>query len=168
MAGGLGNKVDGDLYVSGNLRVDSLTLPYNCVGDQQISASAGLIAYNKTQKQRACKYSQKYGTAVASERNGIHIGLGSGTITGFFAALAVPCAGAATVTVDLLKNGTTVLSGVITFNSGVAAFASAIGTISSASYASGDVYEVSVTATAGGGTIGQGLTVMLYTTENPV
>lgn len=168
MAGGLGNKVDGDLYVAGNFKADSLTLPYNCVGDNQISASAGLIAYNKTQKQRACRYTQKYGSAVVSERSGIHIGVGSGSISTFFGTLSVACAGAATVTVDLLKNGTTVLSGVITLNSGVSAFTYALGTIASANYAAGDVFEVNVTATAGGGTIGQGLTVMLYTNENPV
>ena len=47
------------------------------------------------------------------------------------------------------------------------AFTSVNGTFSTTGYSSGDVYEVNVTATAGGGTIGQGLTVMLYTSESP-
>lgn len=158
----------GDVYIDGDFRCNSMQIPYNSVGDVHIAASLGIIQYNKMQQQRAIKYAQKYGTAVVSERTGIHIGVGSGTILNFFAALAVPCVGAATVTVDLLKNGVSVLSGIITFNSGVAAFTSVLGTLSGSTYSAADVYEVNVTATAGGGTIGQGLTVMLYTKESPV
>lgn len=164
---GVNNAIDGDLYVGGNLRANSLSLPANCVGDNQVAASAGPIQYNKLQQQRAIKYAQKYGTAVVSERTGFHIGIGAGSVILFFAALAVPCVGAATVTIDLLRNGTTVLSGLITLNNSVTAFTSVVGTFSSSTYSSGDVYEVNVTATAGGGTIGQGLTVMLYTSESP-
>jgi len=167
MANGLGNVIDGDVNIIGNLRVGSLTLPSSCVGDTQITASAGPIAYNKLQQQRSCKYAQKYGTAVVSERTGIHIPLGSGSVFSFFAALAVPCVGAATVVVDLLKNGSSVLSSPITFNNTVTAFNTVVGTFSSTGYVSGDVYEINITATAGGGTIGQGLTVMLYTNESP-
>lgn len=162
------SQINDDLYVHGDFKADSMQVPYNSIGDIHIAPSLGIIQYNKMQQQRAAKYTQKYGTAVVSERAGIHIGVGSGTILNFFAALAVPCVGAATVTVDLLKNGVSVLSGIITFNSGVTAFTSVLGTLSGSTYSAADVYEVNVTATAGGGTIGQGLTVMLYTKESPV
>lgn len=162
------SQINDDFYVHGDFRADSMQVPYNTIGDPHIAASLGIIQYNKLQQQRAAKYTQKYGTAVVSERTGIHIGVGSGTIQNFFAVLAVPCVGAATVTVDLLKNGVSVLSGIITFNSGVTAFTSVLGTLSGSTYLASDVYEVNVTATAGGGTIGQGLTVMLYTKESPV
>ena len=75
------------------------------------------------------------------------------------AGVVVQAAGAATVTVDLRKNGTTILSGVITLNNTHVAYAEVAGTISSARYVTGDVFEIVLTATAGGGTLPQGVYV---------
>jgi hypothetical protein len=63
------------------------------------------------------------------------------------------------VTVDLRKNGTTILTSVITISVAQAAYARVAGAIASAAYIAGDVFELVVTATAGGGTLPQGLFV---------
>jgi hypothetical protein len=67
--------------------------------------------------------------------------------------------------VDLKKNGTTVLSGLPTLTNADAAFAFDLGTFSSTPYVADDVFTIVVTATVGGGTVGQGLTAQLITRE---
>lgn len=75
--------------------------------------------------------------------------------------------GAATVTFDLKKNGTTVLTGVLTLNSSntarVAVLASLSGTVT---LAAGDVLELVVTATASGGTLPTGIFAELTVKED--
>jgi hypothetical protein len=46
----------------------------------------------------------------------VHRARNVGTVVAFVAGAVVPNVGAATVTVNLLKNGTTVLSAVVTLN----------------------------------------------------
>jgi len=64
-----------------------------------------------------------------------------------------------------LKNGTTILSATADFSSSDAARAVKTGTLSVTSYADGDVFEVVITATAGGGTLGTGVYVGLELSE---
>lgn len=150
------NVIDGDLVVRGTLRCTAAGLPAASVGDSQFSASDPLTAA-KQEHQHERTLAQVHGSASVSERRVLHVARGAGTITSFRAGLIVANVGAATVTVDLRKNGTTVLSSVITLNSSTATYAKVDGTISSASFVAGDVFEVVITSTAGGGTLGQGV-----------
>lgn len=159
------NIIDGDLRVRGAIIPDSMAIPANSVGDTQFNSATPLTA-SKQVHQYVQKYAQDHGAVVATKTSGIHIAHGAGTITALVAALKTACIGAATVVVDLKKNGTTVLSGTITLDNSVAAYTSGTATVSSATYAAGDVFEIVVTATAGGGTIGQGLTVALTLRES--
>jgi hypothetical protein len=81
----------------------------------------------------------------------------SATINSFKAGSVTACVGAATITVDLKKNGTSVLSAPITLNSSSTAYVVQSGTVTTTSLVAGDVLEVVVTATAGGGTLGNGV-----------
>jgi hypothetical protein len=156
--------LDTDLVVRGVLRATSVGLPATCVGDTQMNASDP-VGSDKLQHQYIEPFAQAHGVAAVSERRAIHVARGAGTLTAFRAGLTVANVGAATVTVDLRRNGTTILTSVITLNSGTAAFAKVDGVISSATVAAGDVFEVVTVATAGGGTLGQGVFATLIIRE---
>ena len=75
--------------------------------------------------------------------------------------------GAATVTIDLQKNGVSVLSAVINITSALAANVYIDASITTTTYVADDVFKIVITATAGGGTLPTGLYVQLTTDENP-
>jgi hypothetical protein len=148
----------GDLYVNGNLAAASFTAPTGSITDAMIQGNAGIDA-TKLDHQHQPVYAQPHGTAAITERQVIHVAKSAGEVVQIQAGVVVACVGAATITVDLRKNGTTVLTGAITIDNGDAAYAEVAGTVSVTTYVAGDVFEVVVTATAGGGTLGQGLYV---------
>lgn len=133
--------------------------------DQHIAATAAIQA-TKMVHQHSFKYSQPNTTATAETRT-LHVAHASGTLVAFRAGSIAIAAGAATVTVDLKKNGTTVLSAVITLDSGNTARVSEDATLSVTSYAAGDWFEIVTTATAGGGTIPTGFFCEMVCRENP-
>ena len=76
---------------------------------------------------------------------------------------AVAALTTATVTVDLKKNGTTVLTGVITLDNGNTAYIPEAGSLGTATYGNDDVLTLVIVAAASGGTLptGLGVTVIL-------
>jgi len=147
--------IEGDLRVRGTLQVDYFTPPAASVGDDQVS-SASPISADKLKHQYLPTYSQPNTTATTETRV-IHVARSAGTIEGFRAGSIAACSGAATITFDLRKNGATVLSSVITLDNANTARVIEAGTLSgSPTVVAGDVLEVVITATAGGGTLGTG------------
>lgn len=119
--------------------------------------------------QHLVPYSQ-VGT-TASETRTIRRVMGTtGLLKKFGVACKVSCIGAATITVDLKLNGTSVLSGgtPITLNSSSVAATPTYGTITTTALAAGDYLEQVIVATAGGGTIGTGFDSMLAMDEDVV
>lgn len=147
-----------NLRVQGHVACTTLGVPSGTVTNAMVNGSADIEAA-KLQQQVARLFAQAHGTAAVTARYPTHVARGAGTVNSIRAGVVVACVGAATIDIDLRKNGTTVLSAAIQLDSGDAAYAKVSGTISSASYVAGDVFEVVVTATAGGGTLGQGLFV---------
>jgi hypothetical protein len=161
--------IDGDLIVRGKTTPQGgLTLPTGSVGDAQIDPTNPITAA-KLQQQINRVYEQGRGASVASKTGEpVHVARAAGTVDAIdigVTVAGVSWAGGGKLTVDLLKNGSSVLSGVITVDGTTAAFAKVSGTISSAAYSSGDVFEVVVTVTAGTGTIAQGLFVRVVFKE---
>ena len=81
----------------------------------------------------------------------------TGTVVAFEVGSVTACTGDSTITVDLHKNGASILTGVITLDSANTAYIVEAGTLSSATLADGDVLEVVVNATVGTGTLGNGV-----------
>ncbi|VTR95239.1 Marine sediment metagenome DNA, contig: S03H2_L04701 OS=marine sediment metagenome GN=S03H2_18785 PE=4 SV=1 [Gemmata massiliana] len=135
-------------------------VPANSFGDTQIGSS-NPIGATKLAHQYVPTYSQPNGTAAVTERKVIHVAQSAGNVISAEAGIVTVAAGAATVTVDVRKNGTTVLTSTISISVAQAAFAKVSGAVNAtpATYVTGDVFEVVVTATAGGGTLPQGLFV---------
>lgn len=156
---------EGDLYVAGNLSASSFSAPAGSVTNAMVAASAGIDA-TKLEHQHRPIYAQN-GTA-SSVTVPLHCVRGAtGTLLQVQAGTIAACAGAATITVDVKKNGTTVLSSAITLDNGNTARVAEAGTLSVTSLVAGDLLEVVITATAGGGTLGTGLWVQLTLEEDP-
>lgn len=158
------NVIDGDCHVQGRLTANSMTLADNSVGNLQVSTLSPITA-DKFYHQHQQIYQQPHGTAVADARTVVHVARGSGTFHAVQAGLVVAITGDSTITVNVYKNGVTVLSATIALDNGDAAFGELNGAIASAAYVAGDVFEVVVDATVGTGTLGQGLYVVLVFRE---
>jgi hypothetical protein len=153
----MANKLD-DLYVSGDARFGgSVALSDNSLINSNWNPVSPLAATNQ-QHQYAQRHAQAHGTSASGERRTIHIAHGSGNLVAVKVSQSAAAIGDSTATVTVLKNGTSVLSTVVTIDSGDAAFTVQSGTIvGNGSYAAGDVFEVSINVTAGTGTLPQGV-----------
>ena len=131
-------------------------LPPSVVGNDQVSAVSPIGAA-KVEHQYMPILAQPHGTAAVADRRVVHVARSAGTVEQFRAGPVVPATGDSTVTVDLRKNGTTVLSSGVLIESSTAAYAVLSGAIASASYVAGDVLEVVIAVSAGTGTLPQGV-----------
>lgn len=153
-----------DLTLRGTLFPAGFVPPDGCIGDDAWDAANPLAAVNQEhQHQRV--FTQVHGSAATTERRVIHVARGDGSVVAVRAGVVVACVGAATIVIDVKKNGTTIMSSTITLDNTNTAYAIESGSVSVTSYVADDVFEVTVTATAGGGTLGQGLFVCLDTRE---
>ncbi len=162
-----GTRFEGDIFVPGNISSRTLTIPAGTVLNAAVG-SAAAIAATKTIQQHVLTVSQESGTAVPDEEFVVHCVYGAtATAVAFEAGAVVASAGAATVSVDLHKNGTTVLSAAITLNSSQTAYETVTATISTTAYTDGDVLEVIIDGTVGGGTLAKGVFATLVLREVP-
>ena len=170
--------IQGDMFVNGNFQANSQTLPDASVTDIKVKQPTGggtsmgtdFIDKDKVQQLFSRTLSQAHGFAASTERKPIHIARGPGIVEQVTAQVMVACIGAATIDILLKKNGSTnVLSATLTIDNGDVAFDKVLGTIDPGAdnYVDGDVFDLTVTATAGGGTLGQGLLVQVVFREDP-
>lgn len=162
----MASRIEGDIQYTGNIRFSGdVQLPADVVGDSHWDADDPL-AYTNQQQKIAKHYSQS-GT-IASATVPIHVVHGTtGGAIAIKAGSISACTGPATVTIDLKKNGTTVLTGVITLDNGNTARVMEAGTlVASPTNAAGDFYELVITATASSGTLGTGLMVAVWFYED--
>lgn len=142
-----------------------ITLPNSSVSNGQIVAGAGIEA-EKLEHQHSITGNQP-NTAATTETRVIHNVFGAtGDTLAFEAGSIVACVGGATVTLDVLKNGTTILTAPITLDNANTARVAEAGSISVASLVDGDVLEVVIVATVGGGTLATGLFYNLRLNED--
>lgn len=156
--------LDDDVIVRGVLRANTIVLTTESVGSTQFS-SADPLAVAKQVHQYNRSFAQNHGTAAAAQRQVIHVAQGAGTLVSFGGGITVACVGDSTITINLYKNGSTILSSTVTITSSNAANAVEEATFSSAPYSAGDVFEAVVTVSAGTGTLGQGAFAKLVVAE---
>src|SRR5262245_7049738 len=102
-----------DLYVAGNLSAKTFSPPAASITDKAVAVGAGIQA-TKLQHQHTKSYGQVYGSVATTERRPIHSVYGlTGQVVQFRAAMALANVGAATVTVQLKKNGANILTAAI-------------------------------------------------------
>ena len=150
------SRIDGDLFVNGRISSTGLTAPASSITNSNIAAAAGIDSSKLDHRFRK-HYNQN--STASSATVAIHIANAAGSVNGIKAGSVAACSGAATITINLLKNGASILTGVIQLDNGNTARVSESGAFASTTYASGDFFELVIVATAGGGTLGTGLLV---------
>lgn len=157
-------RVEGSFHVAGRLSCSEFSPPAASINAASID---GPLDADDLQHQHRQVHSQANTTAT-TETKIVHIAYGGGTVADFRAAMIGANVGAATVTFDLKKNGSSVLSSVVTLSSSHAAYEDVVGTLSGTpTYVAGDVFTVVITATAGGGTLGTGAGCAATFNEDP-
>lgn len=151
-------RVDQDLHVGGTLSAKNFTPPNSSITNAAIQGAAGIDSSKLDHRFR--KHYAISGSA-ASVTIPLHVARAAGVINSIEAGSIVVCTSTATVTVDLKKNGTSVLSGgtPITLNSSNTVRVAVSGTITTTTYVDGDFFELVIVATAGGGAVATGLMV---------
>lgn len=159
--------INENLTIRGRLVADELVVPDGSIGNEKIDPADPIAADNQ-EHQYNITYQQPHGAAVVDQRAGLYIARGAGVVARFCAACVVPNVGDSTITIDLRKDGVSVLSALIELDSSQVAFAVVDGgfTSSPLTYTADDVFEVVVNATVGTGTLGQGLVVSMVVTED--
>jgi hypothetical protein len=164
-------QVPGDLFVPGFLFVGGIVGNNGCsplLTDALISPTAAIQASKLKQQRIIAKDLQNYGSTAVAVRKALFKVLGTNPSVLSFRAGVVQAISAGSLTVDLLKNGSSILSAPITLNSpggtGGTAFDTETGTVTG-SVAAGDVLEanVAVSGLTGGG----GLFCELALNEDP-
>ena len=152
-----------DVYVRGNLKMDSILVPDASFGDGAFDVASPLSALKQ-----AHQYLVRYNRVTpVTENVTVHQAYAAGTLVQVQATCTTAGVGAANVTVQVRKNGVSVMSGAFTVGSGLAAFGVVVGTLNAAltGYSANDVFDLVLTATATSGTLPQGLLVTLLFRE---
>lgn len=159
------SRLEGSYYFTGNLSALSMTIPDGAIGNSQVAAGAAIDPL-KLRHQHRHTFSQP-NTAASSETRVVHVVYGvTGSVVRFEAGSIVKAVGDSTVTVDLKKNGTTVLSAPITLNNASTNRGVQSATISVPALADNDVLEVTTVATIGTGTLPTGVYASLTVHED--
>jgi len=153
----MGSTIENDFYASGTWTFRTIVLPSACILNANVGAGAA-IAASKVVHRHIKHFHQD--DSAASAIIPIHEVHGAtGTIIGLKCGSVVVAIGAATVTIDLLKNGVSILTSVLVLDSANTIRVLEAALIANAALVDGDWLDLSITAAAGGGTLP---TDMLY------
>jgi hypothetical protein len=152
--------VRGDFHFNGDLSCDTFAPPAGCIDNEAVESGAEIDA-DKVERRITKTYAQNANAASAADRRVIHVARKPGVLTEVKAGVVVACLGDSTITVNVKKNGTTVLTAVVVLDNTNTAFAIESGAVSGAAddYVTGDVFDVTITVSAGTGTLGFGVFV---------
>ncbi len=132
---------EGDYHVNGHLTAKTMDLPAGTINNADVEPSAGIDA-SKLEHQYEKQLAQESGTNSAAESRVIHTVYGTtGQIIAFKGG-AIAIAGSAAVSIDLKKNGTTILSSTIDITTAHTAREIVSGTVGTTALAADDVLEV--------------------------
>ncbi len=164
----MATRIEGDVHITDNLSCKTFTPPLNSIKNASIEAAAG-IAASKQEHRYVRGWSQPNTTATAETRT-VHVVYGAtGDIVAFRAGSIAKCTGDSTVTVDLKKNGSSILTAVITLDSGNTNRIVEAGTISGdGTLAAGDWLEITIAISAGSGTLATGVYAELILNEDAI
>ena len=154
-----------DLIVGGTLSATVTTLSASSVTDSKVAAAADIAATKVRHQHRAMW--QQPNTAATAETRVIHHAYADGDIIAVKAGSIAAAVGDSTVTIDVKKNGTTILSGTIQLDNANAAYTAEAGSLSVLTFVAGDVFTAVITISAGTGTLPTGVYVALTVNEKP-
>jgi hypothetical protein len=151
--------LNGDYHINGTLSSALFNAPSGSIRNIDIEQDAQIEASKLVQPNQPT-YRETVATTASTLTIPLHSIVGTtATLNTFVAGMVVPNIGDSTVSVDLLKNGSTVLTAPISLSSADAARAQVTAAITDFDAVVGDLYEVDIIATIGTGTLGLGLFV---------
>lgn len=155
-------QITGDINVVGKVTCQDITIPSGKVTDASVTALAG-IAASKLQHAHRVMYAQPGGTSATTETKAVYVVVGlTGSIQAVKLGASTAATGGAKITLDVHKNGSTILSATQDLASSTSAYTLISVTPSSTALAAGDVLEVLITTTpATGGNLPQGVFVAI-------
>lgn len=160
----------GDLHVDGRFSCGRFTPPNASIGNDAANPDDALDE-DKTYHREVQLYVNTASTVAAADETKIfYIAWKAGSVTAVRVGIADAATGDSTVTVNVKKNGTTILSGVVTITNAEADYdvvAAGLTGGNPVAYVADDVFEAVIDATVGTGTLPKGVTVMMVTVENP-
>ena len=161
------NKLDGDVYISGTLSGPSIVPSAGSVRDASVASDAA-IGGEKLEHDVFASYAQDSTTDATVERKCLHQVQGAtGTIISFNVWCVTLASGGGNAVVDLLKNGTTILSSTITLDSSNTVYVGEEPSgFTSTSLVAGDVLEFKLTSASA--TKPKGVSCTLHIREAPV
>jgi hypothetical protein len=148
----------------------NIQIPYGAITNAEISASAA-IAASKVVHRECSAYGQAIGSVVAAATMAVRVARTSGAIKEFRVAwLTAPTGGDKAFTVDLqLSTGggafATCLSAVVTVNNTKSDNGTATGTLTTTTFATGDILKVVVATSGSTGTQGYGMIAEVFCEE---
>lgn len=166
-------RIPGDLYVTGNIKSETLSIPDGTVDDDAIEAAAG-IAATKLEHRHQIVYQQDDAADIVAATAPVYIVYGA---TGVLEAVQVSCVDAPSggnegfsVDVQKANEGTptpaTLLNSVVTYDDDEDDCEVIEGDIATSALAAGDMLIIVIDALGATGTKGQGLVVTLVITED--
>lgn len=166
------NTLIGDLIVTGNISAKTMTPAANSVNDASVqtpSSGSNAVSALKIQSMPRIRYAQPNTTATTETRVLHRVYGGTAKVSAFHIGSIGATVGSDTVTADLQKNGTTILTGVVTLTSATAAYGSVSASLAAGalSLVAGDVLTVILTATHSSGTLPTGVFVEAVLIEDP-
>lgn len=163
------SRIESDLFVNGSLAVSgSVVLPTASIADAQLAANAAVSVAKQQHLLIATAVLCDHATNAATKRVQQHRVRGAtATLLKFGVAASVAATGDSTITVDLKKNGSSILSATISLTSATAAHTlKEPAGYSSTALVAGDVLEAEITAvSAGTGTLPKGVACYLEVDE---
>lgn len=155
------NQIDGDIRIVGTLVPDDIVLPDSCVTSGKVEAAANISA-DKLESRIYVSHAQANSAATAETRS-LFVAIRDGIVNSVKAGSIAAAIGDSTTTIDVKKNGTSILSSTITLNNSNTARTAVSGTINGAQddLVAGDWLEVVITISAGTGTLPTGVFVQL-------
>lgn len=158
-------RTEGDVHINGALTCRELGVPDGTVDNAGVAADAG-IEDTKLQHQHRIGFDQPNTAATSETRAKFRCYGATGIIRAFHAGSIAAAVGDSTVTVDLRKNGVSVLTAVITLDNANAARVAEAGTLAITTLVAGDVLEIVTVATIGTGTLPTGVFASITLAED--
>lgn len=159
------NTFSGNTYIDGNLSAKTFTPPAGSITNNAIAAATGIDA-TKLDHQYQKIHGQARGAINFAERKVLHVVHGAtAEVVTFKCGNTVATTAGSSTTIDLLKNGTTILTATTVLNETNTAYTmEAAAGFTSTALVQGDVLEVNVTVS--GGAPGNGLFCLLTVRED--
>lgn len=151
----MAQRLEGNLHVDGTLSAKTLKPSDGSVTNASVASNAAIDAAKMDHRHRA--HHAQANSAAADETRMLFCARAAGSVVSFRAGSIAAATGNATCTIDLKKNGASILQDVITLDENSTNREAVDATITEDDYVAGDLFEVVIDGTIGSGALPTGV-----------